>query len=99
MNDVIIANKKAGDSNPLVGIVDEKDGIMCVMVGKPDFVINPLTKKMDNIIDVWLEKEETKCPVCKMMNKYIWIRQLESGLIVYECPKCKKFHFLRREKK
>lgn len=93
MNDSIITKRRTGDSSPFVSVVDEKDGLKGVLAGRPDFVEHPITKKHIKIVDIFQEKEETKCPGCNKLNKNVWIRVLANGMIVYECLNCKQFHF------
>lgn len=83
--------KKVGDSV----FITEIDECFSV-IGKPDVAKNPITGKVERILDIAITDKKTYCPKCKKENDPgIEVTMLESGLYVYPCKRCNQFVWFR----
>lgn len=95
MNNIIMGkNKKVGDS---IFITEIDEGVD--IIGKPDFVRNPQTGKLERILAVVITDMKTYCPECRKENgPGIEITITETELCIYACKRCNRFVWFRAKK-
>lgn len=95
MKNIIMGkDKKVGDS---IFVTEIDEGVS--IIGKPDFVKNPMTGELERILHVAIMDKKTYCPGCKKENDPgIEITVTETELCIYACKKCNRFVWFRTKK-